>query len=151
MSPATLRLLGVAAFMSISAAEQANSQTIKEIFEKYDLIGTFAVDCNKPPDARNWYFVNRVAGDNQIQRDYMTSRSNRAWFVTLIAAKELKLNELGITGIADGKPTTGVWRLGFGRMQHWESILDGKKLVAEGKDASNGAPLPMLTKCANPG
>jgi hypothetical protein len=43
------------------AASSAHAATVKEIFEKHNLLGTFVWDRAKVATANdNWYFVNRV-------------------------------------------------------------------------------------------
>jgi len=68
----TLRLLGtLAAIASIASGAQAVS--VKDIFEKYGLLGNFAWDCGKPSNpSNNWQYVNRLIDADRVQRDLMT-------------------------------------------------------------------------------
>jgi hypothetical protein len=133
-------------------AQPASGSSIKAIFEKYDLIGTFAWDCSKPPDrANNWYFVNRVIDDDHIQRDFMESPTSRLWFAILDKARENGPGEIFLSGTRDGKYSTdGVWRIDKGRMQQWIATQEGKKLIEGGRYVATGKDLPVFTKCGSP-
>src|SRR5213594_348040 len=66
----------VAAGTGISDA-RAQGGSVKALFEKYNLIGTFAWDCSKPPSRDNQYFINRVVDADHVQRDLMSGPSTR--------------------------------------------------------------------------
>src|SRR5580704_4242745 len=87
---------------TILAASSAHAASVKEIFEKYNLLGTFAWDCTKPPSAdNNWYFVNRLMDADHVQRDFMSGPTTRAWFLILDKAAETSANEISVSGTRD--------------------------------------------------
>jgi len=139
---------GLAAAILASSSVQAAS--MKEIFEKHGLLGPFAWDCSKPPNANNnWYFVNRVIDADHVQRDYMTGTTTRAWYTILDKAEEKSANEIYVSGTRDGKPTDGVWRVEQNRVLQVEATQDGKKIISGGKWTNTGKDMPWLNKCAS--
>ena len=151
-----LRLFAtLAAFACIASAAQADSVT--QIFEKYGLLGSFALDCSKPPSPENWLFTNRLIDPHHVQRDLMTGPGTRQWVAVFDKASELKPNEIlvsgRITGRLEGKtvenePVDGVWRIEQDRMQQWASTFQGKPLIVNGR--LHGRELPWSKKCAVP-
>jgi dienelactone hydrolase len=153
----TLRLFGtLAAIASVAPAAQAAS--VKEIFEKYGLLGNFAWDCSKPPSPDdNWHYVNRLIDADHVQRDYMTGPTTRQWVVVFDKASELKPNEVMVSGQITGRlagrtvenePIDGIWRIEQNRIQQWASTFQGKPLIVDGR--LNGRDLPWLVRCAPP-
>jgi dienelactone hydrolase len=144
--------------MSVLAGWSAQAASIKEIFEKHNLLGTFAWDCTKPPNAdNNWYYVNRLIDADHVQRDFMTGPTTRQWVTVFDKASELKPNEVMASGQITGRlagrtvenaPVDGVWRIEQNRIQQWASTLQGKPLIVNGR--LNGRELPWLNKCATP-
>ena len=152
----TLRLFGMlTAIASVASAAQAAS--VKEIFEKYGLLGNFAWDCSRPPSPDNWSYVNRLIDADHVQRDLMTGPTTRQWMAVFDKASELKPNEVmvsgRITGRLEGKtvenePVDGVWRIERNRMQQWASTFQGRPLIVNGR--LSGREVPWSTKCAPP-
>ena len=140
-----IRAAAVAGIILVSSSAQAAS--IKEIFEKHGLLGTFAWDCSKPASGdNNWYFVNRVMDADHVQRDFMSGPTTRAWYTILDKAEERSANEIYVSGTRDGKPTDGIWRVEQNRMLQREST-HGKKTIADGKWVATGKDMPWLNRC----
>ena len=139
-------------------AAQAQSGSVKSIFEKYNLLGVFAWDCGKPASAsNNWYYVNRLIDADHVQREFVTGPTTRQWVAIFDKASELTLNEVmasgRITGRIEGKtvenePVDGVWRIEQNRIQQWASTFQGKPLIANGR--LNGREMPWLNRCGPP-
>jgi hypothetical protein len=135
---------------TILAASSAHAASVKEIFEKYNLLGTFAWDCTKPPSAdNNWYFVNRLMDADHVQRDFMSGPTTRAWFLILDKAAETSANEISVSGTRDGKPTESIWRTERNRMLQWDATQDGKKIITGGKWVTTGKDMPWLNRCGD--
>ena len=144
--PIALTALAMAATVLASSVQAAS---IKEIFEKRGLLGTFAWDCSKPASGEsNWYFVDRAIDADHIQRDYMTGPTTRAWYTILDKAEERSASDIYVSGMRDGKPTDGIWRVEQSRMLQMESTYDGKKTISEGKWLSTGKELTWLNRCS---
>jgi hypothetical protein len=147
------RFLSACGFVVCAAVQpsvaQAQGNSVQAIFEKYNLIGTFAADCSTPVGKTNVYYVNRVLDANRVQRDLMESPTARAWYVIIDQARETSPNQIFLSGIRDNnQPTNGTWRIEPNRVLQWEATLGGRKVIDNGKLVSNGRPIPWLNKCA---
>jgi hypothetical protein len=148
-----------AAIAATLVASSAHAATVKEIFEKYRLIGTFAWDCTKPASAdHNWYHVHRLLDTDHLQRDFMTGPTTRQWVVIIDQAAEAKPSEITASGkvtgrIAgrdlDNKPTSGVWHVEPGRILQVEATVDGQKAIANGKLTASGFQIPWSNRCGD--
>jgi hypothetical protein len=139
-----------AATVTVLAVSPAPAASVKEIFEKHNLLGTFAWDCSKPASKDgNWYYVTRVLDADHVQRDFMTGPTTREWALILDKAAEPKPNEVSFSGTLDGKPVEGLWRLEEGRVHQWSSSENGKKLIGEGRLLSSGREMPWLYRCGD--
>lgn len=142
--------LGATLAAAVLAGSSVQAASMKEIFEKHGLLGPFAWDCSKDPNAKsNWYFVNRMIDADHVQRDYMTGTTTRAWYTVLDKAEERSANEIYVSGTRDGKPTDGIWRVDQNRMLQVEATQDGKKIISGGKWVDSGKDMPWLNKCAS--
>ena len=128
--------------------------SVKAIFEKYDLLGTFAQDCSKPASRNNLYYVNRALDADHVQRDQMSGPTIRDWAYVIEKAAEVNANDISVSGTRDGKPTDGIWRVERNaadsrlRMRIWQASWSGKKLVVEGKLPTSGRDAPTQDRCS---
>jgi hypothetical protein len=148
-------LLGLAA-ATLAAASAAQADTVKGVFEKYNLLGTWAWDCSKPAAPQNLYYVNRAIDDGHVQRDSMSGPETRTWYATIDKATPTGPNEVTVSGFVTGRfaggeqeaaQTDGVWRVEKNRMVAWAASLKGKPLVANGKIVGTDRASPWLYKC----
>ena len=140
----------IGAALATACLSAAHAASVKEIFEKHNLIGTFAWDCGKPVGKNNWYFVNRVIDENHVQRDMMEGETSRVWFVILDRAWEQGANEIGMSGTRDEVPVTGVWRIDGRSMLQWDATRRGTQEIKDGRMVSSGVVMPRLHKCGAP-
>lgn len=141
------RLLG-AALAFVSAVSAAQAASVREVFEKYDLLGTFAVDCSKPPSEENWYFVHDAIGDDRVQRNMLTGPATRKFQFIYDQGSDLRANEINLRGTRDGAPLETVWRVARGQQTEIDTTLRGAKVISAGKFLSNGHDVPRTSKCA---
>jgi len=134
----------------------AQDGSLAAIFQKYNLLGTFAWDCSKPPSAQNNWYVHRMLDANHVQRDRMTGPTTRQFVIIIDRAAPLSANEIELSGTItgrvgsqdlDGAPTAGVWRVEQGRLLPWEATVNGNKLVTNGRLTSTGLEVPWNTRC----
>jgi hypothetical protein len=145
-----MALAATALVAAIVAGSPARAASIKDIFEKHGLLGTFAWDCSKPASGdNNWYFVNRVMDADHVQRDYMTGPTTRAWYLILDKAEERSANDIYVSGTRDGEPTDGIWRVEQKRMLQVEATQGGKKIISGGKCLATGKEMPWLNRCGS--
>lgn len=152
-----LSAFAVAASAAFHAgAAQAQSGSVKAVFEKHGLLGTFARDCNQPPSPNNVYYVNRPLDAERIQRDQMEGPTTRTWFVVYDQVRETGPNEIWLSGRFTGnglgrklnnEPASGTFRVEPNRMLQWDATLAGQRLIANGKLLANGSMRPWLNKC----
>jgi hypothetical protein len=128
-------------------AAQAQSGAVKVIFEKYNLLGTFALDCSKPASEDNWYFIHRAIDDNHVQRDMMIGPTTRRFVFLFDRASALGPNEIAVGGTRDGEPIESTYRVEQNRQLETEATLRGNKVIAGGKFVSNGRDVPWANKC----
>ena len=140
-----------AAIATMLAAPSAQAASVKDIFEKYKLLGTFSYDCTKPADKKNFYYVNRVVDADHVERDEMTGPTTRSRVIMLDKAEELKPNEIKLSGsIVDGASSvTLVWHIESNKMLQWESTHDGKPIVRDGVFLDTQYKMPFLNRCGN--
>ena len=133
----------------ISAAT-AQTASVKAIFERYNLLGTFAWDCSKPVSRNNVYYVHRLLDAGHVQRDQMSSSTTRDYLIVVDKA-EARPNEISLSGMVtgrvggrdlDNKPANGVWRIEPNRLLIWEATVDGRNTIAGGRVLSNGSQVP---------
>src|SRR5580658_10446486 len=137
---------GLALLLCLTASS-AQAASVKEIFEKYNLVGIFAQDCTKPPTVQtplngapqNWWFVNRLIDANHGQRDFMTGPGIRSFVIIIDKAEELNPNEIRVTGTRDDTiAVDNVWHIEPNRTRTWEGIGDTKGKLANGKYVQSG-------------
>ncbi len=131
-----------------AASPASAAGTVRGLFEKYDLIGTFAADCSMPVSRENQYIVHRVNAD-YVQRDSMIGPSTRADASLINSAVEPALNELDVSMTNDRGRTNELMRLGYRQWRLMKSVRDnGERPIASGR-ATQGARMesPWLKKC----
>ena len=129
-------------------AVETRAVTVKELFQKYDLIGTFAPDCSMPASGKNEYVVHRANGD-YVQRDSMTAPTARSDASLIDSATEPGPNELGLSLANERGRTNVIVRVESRRWRFMESTREnGEKLISGGR-ATQGArqESPWLKKC----
>ena len=143
-------MLGAVIAVMASATGTCGAQTlkVKQVFEKFGQIGTWAWDCSKPPGADNLFYVNRVLDDDHVQRDEMTGPSERKHVTIYDKATALGPNEFSLSGKRDDRAIEGIWRVEPNRQIAWEVSFEGKKVISGGKLVSNSQPVPWTNKCS---
>jgi hypothetical protein len=139
-----LLLVVLSAFLAVPSAAQTPS--VKTVFEKYNLLGTFAWDCSKPASKTNYYYVHRALDCDQVQRDLMSAPTTRDWTAMLEKAAERASGELAVSGTRDGQPIDSIYRVEARRMRVVEGTVAGKKEISGGRFA-NGKEAPWLNRC----
>jgi hypothetical protein len=131
------------------AAAQAQSGSVKAMFEKHNLLGTFAFDCAKPVSRNNRYFVHRGLDTGQVQRDMMSGPTTRDFVVIWERGSESSADQIALGGTRDGQPVESVYRVESSRVRVLESTAAGRKEISGGRFV-NGGETPWMNKCATP-
>jgi hypothetical protein len=128
------------------ASVQTPRASVKAIFEKHNLLGTFALDCNKPVSRDNRYYVHRLLDADRVQRDMMSGPTTRDFGVVFERAAESRPNEIVLGGMRDGEPVESVYRVEPSRARVLESTVAGRKEISGGRFV-NGGETPWMNKC----
>jgi hypothetical protein len=139
-------LLGLTA-AAILVAPAAQGVSVKEIFEKYNLLGYWAVDCSKPASNSNLFYVNRILGTDAVQRDEMVDEGKRSSLAIIDAAIAVGPNEIMLNGTRDGKPVEATWWIEANRQRATEVTIDGQKVISNGRNVASGREVPWTNKC----
>jgi Caspase domain len=125
---------------------QTPRASVKALFEKYNLLGTFAFDCSKPVSRDNRYYVHRSLDADRVQRDMMSGPTTRDFSVVFERASESRPNEVVLGGTRDGEPVESVYRVESTRSRVLESTVAGRKEISGGRFV-NGGETPWMNKC----
>jgi hypothetical protein len=128
-------------------AARAQSGAVKAVFEKHDLLGTFAWDCSRPASRDNHYFVDRLLDPDHVQRDQMVGPTERSSVTIIDKAADAGPNDVAASGTVDGRAVDLVWHLEANRMVGQEATVDGKKLISGRRVLANGQEVPWVNKC----
>jgi hypothetical protein len=134
----------------------AQDGSVKAIYEKYNMLGTFAQDCSRPASPTNNYYVSRMAGANHVQRDTMDGPTARARFTMIDKVEVVAPNEVRTIGPLTGKignnnfdrtPTDSVWRIEPNRIRFVEVTIGDRKVATGGRFTGNNQETPWLIRC----
>ncbi|MGH6771413.1 MAG: hypothetical protein ACRECO_20625 [Xanthobacteraceae bacterium] len=130
------------------AANTAQAQSASDIFQFYQLIGSFSINCGKPAAAGNPYSVYRTLDDGNVQFDMMIGPKRRRSSYTIDVAVEVSQNDIEISMTDGNQRFDVVYRVEDGRIRTMESIREsGDQIIAEGRSVANGAPTQWFRKC----
>jgi hypothetical protein len=144
-----IALATAAAGVIILAASAAQAASVKEVFENYGLLGTFAIDCSKPASPANSYLVYRSIDAGHVERDTMTGPTKREYVYIADAAAGTGPNEIEVTGTTpDGKPFSYTLHIDGPRHRVVTWTEGGAASIVNGiwKERNNYA-MPWETKC----
>jgi hypothetical protein len=146
MMMATLRA-GAGLGLALFAIPGAQAQSARAELEKNGLLGTFSGDCSKPVSESNGYIVYRALDAQRVQRDTMTGPTTRGYVSVAETAKVSAINELTITGTADGKPIVYTLRLDGPRHRVMQWSENGVTSIVDGVWTANKFTMPWISKC----
>jgi hypothetical protein len=134
--------------LAITAAASARAATVKDVSEKYNLLGTLAAGCSKPGDAKSLYVINRAMDADHVQLDKMVGPTSREFAAIINKASETKPNEVTRTSTVDDQQYNVVVQVEDGRMRTVEQArATGEKQVAGGRFTQSGAETPWYSRC----
>ncbi len=135
---------------SASPPPAARAELVKDVFEKYHLLGTFSANCARAVSDRNPLILHWVLDDGRVQRDSMIGPTTASDFSIIDSATAREPNEVAISLANQRRRLNIVLRLEPGRWRVWELAREnGEKLVAGGQ-VTDGTrdELPWLNKCS---
>ena len=158
MRPFNRALLVVSAIsiaeITALVAAQGQAASVKDLFEKYNLVGTFAMDCSKLASASNYYYVNRVIDPGHVQRDRMTGPETRDYVTIIDHAIALGPNEIEIGGTRtegrfNGQSIEETWRVEANRQMAIEASVGSNKVITGGR-LNGGQAVWWANRCPGP-
>jgi hypothetical protein len=140
----------------MAPAQQAASP--RAVFEKYDLLGTWAEDCDSRATPDNKYNVYRALDDGRVQFDLMDGPTHRAEFGAVESAVEVGPQDVQITRVTQSKEReyrdVVTYRMDGNHRRTMEMATNGKRTIAAGRFLDvkdNGAlrdkPTPWNHRC----
>lgn len=132
------------------SAAQAQGAPVKAIFEKHNLLGTFAWDCAKPASRDNRYYVHRPLETGHVQRDMMSGPNTRDFAVIWEGGFEAGRNQITLSGVREGQPVESTYMVERDRIRVVESTVGGKKEIAGGTFTAGGGQMPWAYRCSAP-
>jgi hypothetical protein len=135
-----------AALLFLSPAASAGSA--KDIFEKHDLFGTWAVDCTRPMGATNPYVVYRPFAGNSVRREVFIE-PGRPFDVSMPeSAAESAADELIVVWQTGEGGIANRIRLRPDEMQVIDSTRqNGEKLTVDGRRVRDNTETPRYRRC----
>jgi opacity protein-like surface antigen len=144
-----LRICVLAALV-MSAAPAANAASVKDLFERYGLIGTWAFDCSQPASEQNPYLFYRLVDAEHVARDTMNSPTNRVNASVADFLVESNPNEV-VMGVKTARGRTNLTvRIERKRIRTFQSTRDnGEKVVVNGRFLDRNTETLWFNKCSS--
>lgn len=146
MASNTFRICGISALL-ICSIPGAWAGSAREEFERLGLLGAYSIDCAKPASPANGYIVYRALDATRVQRDTMTSPTDRYHVSIAETAAINARNELIVTGSDQGKAISYTLRIDGIRMRVMAWTEAGVATVVDGVWTVQKYSMPWLTKC----
>jgi hypothetical protein len=147
-----LALAPLVAGAACCGAATAHTQSVADIFAMRDLIGTWSVDCAKPPGAANpRYVVLPPQAPGPVHRETLNGQPKVSTIIDV--AHELGASELLVSLVDEGNPATrvkAVWLLERNRLRVMLFVTnDGRTIIAGGNIVASQMPVPWINKCGS--
>jgi hypothetical protein len=138
----------VLAALVVFAAPAAKAASVKQLFERYGLIGTWAFDCSQPASAQNPYIFYRLLDDEHVARDTMNSPTNRINASVADFLVESNPNEV-VMGVKTERGRTNLTvRLERKRIRTFQSTRDsGERVIVNGRFIERNTETLWYNKC----
>jgi hypothetical protein len=143
------RLFLFAALICVGlAGRDARAESVGEAAEKWGLLGTWAIDCTKPPSRENGYLAYARNGEQVVHRRDFGDLSDTHWVTgaKLLSGGAIEI-VMDISGFAQTR-TMVLVKTGDGRSRTISNRDDaGRFSIKDGKFIANGKPAPWQTRC----
>jgi hypothetical protein len=150
LSVVNLRRLSAGIGAALALAAPARAESVQQLFEKYKLVGVFAVDCGKPADPGNVYQVIRLIDANAAQIDEMSGPTTRAGTIFVDRAESVRPNVLKVVGTLNDFPLEAVWQIEPQRQRLIEAKANGVELVRDGVHLITRQTAAYFNRCKSP-
>jgi hypothetical protein len=130
----------------------SQAASVKEIFERHGLLGTWSADCTKPLSKQNRYAVYRALDADHVQREVKSDPTAEGALSVADRASESGLNDVNISwvdGTGGGRVNNTV-RVEGNRFRLWHSTSDtGEKFVVDGREVDDDEETVWIHKCGS--
>jgi hypothetical protein len=142
-----MRVASIVALILFTASA-AEAASVREVFERYGLLGTFAVDCRRPVSPENHYTIFRALDAGRVQIDLMVGPRQRQYAYVIDRAEARGSNIIAISMANEQQRLNLVYRVEGKRLRTMESArAAGPTIVAGGVFTANRMPTPWIIKC----
>jgi hypothetical protein len=124
----------------------AQGASVLELFQKHNLLGTFAWDCAKPVGKDNYYYVHRQLDTQRVQRDMMSGPQAREFVVIWEQGRQQGPDRIALVGNRDGQPVESTYLIEPNRVRVVESTAAGKQEILGGRFVG-GRETPWMYRC----
>jgi hypothetical protein len=122
--------------------------SVKEIFERYGLLGTWSADCSKPLGKQNRYAIYRAIDADHVQREVKSDPAVPGRLSIADRASEAGPNEVIISWVDENSRTINTVRVEGNRFRLWQSASDtGEQFVVDGREVDDGEETVWIHKC----
>jgi hypothetical protein len=123
--------------------------SVKAIFEKHGLLGTWSADCSKPLSKENRYAVYRVLDGDHVEREIKSDPDKPGALSVADRASEDSLNEVNISWVNEDGRTNNTIRVEGNRFRLWRSVSEaGEAFVVDGREVDDNEETLWIYKCA---
>jgi len=137
----------VALFLFTAPAAEAAS--VREVFEQYGLLGTFAIDCARPVSPENHYMQFRALDGGRVQIELMVGPQQRQYAYVIDRAEARGPNGIATSMANEQQRLNLLYRVEGRRLRTMESAREGgATIVASGLLTASKMPTPWLNRCA---
>jgi hypothetical protein len=128
----------------------SQATSVKEIFEKHGLLGTWSADCSKPLSKQNRYAVYRVLDADHVQREVKSDPAAEGALSIADRASEAGPNEVNISWVDGGGRVNNTVRVEGNRFRLWHSTSEaGEKFVVDGREVDDDEETLWIHKCGS--
>jgi hypothetical protein len=143
-----MRFVVSLALAGLVGTAHAQDTSTRAVFERFNLLGTFARDCTQPVSSTNQYIVFRPLDAERIQSDLMIGPSERARAGVIDRATALGPDEVALSGFSQEFGRSNfVYRVERNRHRALQWTRENEKVVVDGRAVNGGAETPWWNKC----
>src|SRR6266705_1246796 len=122
--------------------------SVKEIFEKHGLLGTWSANCSKPLSKQNRYAVYRVLDADHVQREVKSDPATEGALSVADRASESGPNEVTISWVNNEGRVNNTVRVDGSRFRLWQSSSEtGETFVVDGREVDDDEETLWIHKC----
>jgi len=148
MPSLVIRLASIVALV-LFTAPAAQAASAKALFESYGLLGTFAVDCQRPVGPGNPYLYFRALDGGGVGIELWATPQARQYAYVIDRAQARGRDEISISMANERQRLNLLYRVEGRRLRTMESAREGgSPIVIGGVFVENRAPTPWFNKCA---